>query len=153
MDHSQTLSKNVEHLAFARLAGDSAFELMLTFVLLFGTSTGGGLNPARQFGPTVVSGHTDELWVFLVAPMVAAGIAARLLQAFQRQRQLLAHRLCGTHTDGRRLDERRGTAGCTLSSGSGMNRVQDVCRRFTYKSTTQCRARIGGGRKAALAKV
>jgi hypothetical protein len=79
-------------------------------IALLGTSTGGSLNPARQFGPALVSGHTDKLWVFLVAPMVGAGIAARLLQAFQRYRQLLTHRLCGTHPDGRRLDERSGTA-------------------------------------------
>jgi glycerol uptake facilitator-like aquaporin len=79
-------------------------------IALLGTSTGGSLNPARQFGPAVVSGHTDELWVFLAAPMAGAGIAARLLQAFQRRRKLLTHRLCGTHPDDRRLDERSGTA-------------------------------------------
>jgi glycerol uptake facilitator-like aquaporin len=87
-------------------------------IALLGTSTGGSLNPARQFGPAVVSGHTDELWVFLVAPMVGAGIAARLLQAFQRHRQLLTHRLCGTHPDGRRLDERSGTAGRNPSTAA-----------------------------------
>src|SRR5580692_2358712 len=36
MDQSPAQSKNVEHVAFARLARDSAFELILTFVLLFG---------------------------------------------------------------------------------------------------------------------
>jgi glycerol uptake facilitator-like aquaporin len=87
-------------------------------IALLGTSTGGSLNPARQFGPAVVSGHTDELWVFLVAPMVGAGIAARLLQAFQRHRQLLTHRLCGTHPDGRRLDELSSTTGRTPSTAA-----------------------------------
>jgi glycerol uptake facilitator-like aquaporin len=77
-------------------------------IALLGTSTGGSLNPARQFGPAVVSGHTDELWVFLVAPMVGAEIAARLRQAFHRHRRVLTHRLCGTHRDGRRLNERSG---------------------------------------------
>lgn len=56
---------------------------------LLGTQTGGSLNPARQFGPAVVSGHTDKLWVFLMAPMVGAEAAARLLQSFQKRRQAL----------------------------------------------------------------
>lgn len=80
-------------------------------IVLLGTSTGGSLNPARQFGPAVVSGHTDKLWVYLLAPMLGAEIAARLKQALQKRRQPLTHRLCGTHPDGRRLDDRGGGAG------------------------------------------
>ena len=74
-------------------------------IVLLGTQTGGSLNPARQFGPAVISGHTGKLWVFLVAPMVGAELAARLLQAFQKRRQVLTHRLCGTQADGRALDD------------------------------------------------
>lgn len=77
-------------------------------IALLGTSTGGSLNPARQFGPAVVSGHTDELWVFLIAPMAGAEIAAWLRQALQGHRRVLTHRLCGTRPDGRPLDERSG---------------------------------------------
>jgi glycerol uptake facilitator-like aquaporin len=69
-------------------------------IAALGTQTGGSLNPARQFGPAVVSGHTAQLWVFLLAPMVGAELAARLLQAIQKHRQVLTHRLCGTHSDG-----------------------------------------------------
>jgi glycerol uptake facilitator-like aquaporin len=47
--------------------------------------------------------NTDDLWVFLIAPMVGAEIAERLLQALQRRRQELTHRLCGTLPDGRPL--------------------------------------------------
>jgi glycerol uptake facilitator-like aquaporin len=79
-------------------------------IALLRTSTG-SLNPARQFGPAIVSRHTDKLWVFLIAPMIGAEIAARLQQALQRHRQVLTHRLCGTHADGRPLDDpRRPTA-------------------------------------------
>jgi glycerol uptake facilitator-like aquaporin len=73
-------------------------------IALLGTQTGGSLNPARQFGPAVVSQHMAKLWVYLIAPMVGAELAARLLQAFQKRRQVLTHRLCGTHADGRPLD-------------------------------------------------
>jgi len=78
-------------------------------IALLGTQSGGSLNPARQFGPAVVSAHTAKLWVFLVAPMVGAELGAQLLRAF-RKRQVLTHRLCGTHPDGARLDDPSGEA-------------------------------------------
>jgi glycerol uptake facilitator-like aquaporin len=65
-------------------------------IATLGTQTGGSLNPARQFGPAVVSGHTDKLWVFLLAPMVGAEVAARLLETLQHRGQVLTHRLCGS---------------------------------------------------------
>ena len=73
-------------------------------IAMLGTETGGSLNPARQFGPAMVSGHTGTLWVFLLAPMVGAKVAARLLKIFQRRGQVLTHRLCGTEVDGAPLD-------------------------------------------------
>lgn len=78
-------------------------------ITLLGTQSGGSLNPARQFGPAVVSAHTAKLWVFLVAPMVGAELGAQLLRTFRKpirkRRQVLTHRLCGTDPDGARLDD------------------------------------------------
>jgi glycerol uptake facilitator protein/aquaporin Z len=65
-------------------------------IALLGTATGGSLNPARQFGPAVASGQTRFLWVYLLAPMFGAAIAAWLRRKIQRQRRVLTHRLCGT---------------------------------------------------------
>jgi glycerol uptake facilitator-like aquaporin len=76
-------------------------------IAMLGTQTGGSLNPARQFGPAVGSGHTDKLWVFLLAPMVGAEVAARLLKTLQHRGQVLTHRLCGTKVSGEPLDDRR----------------------------------------------
>jgi glycerol uptake facilitator-like aquaporin len=76
-------------------------------IAMLGTQTGGSLNPARQFGPAVVSGHTDKLWVFLLAPVVGAEMAARVLKTFQHRGQVLTHRLCGTQVSGAPLDDRR----------------------------------------------
>lgn len=73
-------------------------------IAALGAQSGGSLNPARQFGPAVVSGHTSELWVFLVAPMVGAELAPRLLCAIQKRHRVLTYRLCGTRSDGRPLD-------------------------------------------------
>ena len=74
-------------------------------IALMGTQSGGSLNPARQFGPAVVSAYTTNLWVFLLAPMVGAELGAQLLNAFQKRRKVLTHRLCGTDPDGGRLKE------------------------------------------------
>jgi len=74
-------------------------------IALLGTETGGSLNPARQFGPAIASAHTAKLWVFLVAPMVGAEFGAQLLRALQKRRHVLTHRLCGTQSNGARLDD------------------------------------------------
>src|SRR6266404_6587373 len=76
-------------------------------IALLGTQTGGSLNPARQFGPALVSGHTDMLWVFLLALMVGAEVAARLLKTLQQRCQVLTHRLCGTEVSGEPLEDQR----------------------------------------------
>jgi glycerol uptake facilitator-like aquaporin len=65
-------------------------------IAVLGTATGGSLNPARQFGPAVVSGATQYLWVYLLAPMLGAEFAAWLRRAIQSRRAVLTHRLCGT---------------------------------------------------------
>jgi hypothetical protein len=46
-----------------------------TAIATLGTSTGGSVNPARQFGPAALSGQTRFLWVYLLAPMVGATLA------------------------------------------------------------------------------
>jgi glycerol uptake facilitator-like aquaporin len=74
-------------------------------IAVLGTSTGGSVNPARQFGPAVMSGETHFLWVYLLAPMLGAVIGAWLRQTIQHRRTVLTHRLCGTHADGRRLSD------------------------------------------------
>ena len=76
-------------------------------IAMLGTQTGGSLNPARQFGPAVFSGYTDKLWVFLLAPMLGAEIAAQLLRTLRRRGPVLTHRLCGTQVSGALLDDRR----------------------------------------------
>jgi glycerol uptake facilitator-like aquaporin len=41
-------------------------------IAALGTSTGGSVNPARQFGPATLSGQTHFLWAYLLAPMAGA---------------------------------------------------------------------------------
>ncbi|WP_267242592.1 MIP/aquaporin family protein [Streptomyces sp. PR69] len=51
-------------------------------IYCFGPLSGGGVNPARQLGPALLSGRTDLLWLYLTAPvagaLLAAGISAAL---------------------------------------------------------------------------
>jgi glycerol uptake facilitator protein len=45
-------------------------------VMIGGPLTGGSFNPARFFGPALVSGTWDDAWLYLIAPVVGGVIAA-----------------------------------------------------------------------------
>jgi MIP family channel proteins len=51
--------------------------LTLTFlVMIFGPLTGACFNPARWFGPALISGEWGGVWPFVVGPLVGALLAA-----------------------------------------------------------------------------
>ena len=54
----------------------------LTLVHLLGINfTGTSVNPARSFGPALIAGSWDGLWVFILAPLVG-GILAAVIYGF-----------------------------------------------------------------------
>lgn len=60
--------------------------LTLTFVHIMGIPlTGTSVNPARSFGPALVLGGValKQVWLFIVAPLVGAALAACLFKCFK----------------------------------------------------------------------
>jgi MIP family channel proteins len=58
-------------------------------VMVFGPLTGGSLNPARWFGPALVSGDFSDGWLYIVAPILgalAAGYGYRAIEIDAKDR-------------------------------------------------------------------
>lgn len=51
-------------------------------VLIAGPVTGGSLNPARTLGPMIVAGDFSAVWVYILAPVIGAVLAAVLYDRF-----------------------------------------------------------------------
>ena len=57
---------------FAGLAIGSTVLLEAMFA---GPICGASMNPVRSLTPALISGHTEHLWIYLIAPIVGAALA------------------------------------------------------------------------------
>ena len=60
------------------LAGIAIGGALGVGVLIFGPVTGASFNPARWFGPALVSGEFTDAWLYILGPILGA-LAAALL--------------------------------------------------------------------------
>ena len=67
------VSQNKSITEFTALAVGATVALEALFA---GPITGASMNPARSLAPALVSGHTEYLWLYLLAPVVGALLAS-----------------------------------------------------------------------------
>jgi aquaporin NIP len=56
-------------------AGIAIGSVILLEAMFAGPICGASMNPARSLGPAIVSGHVENLWVYLTAPVIGAALA------------------------------------------------------------------------------
>ena len=61
---------------FNKTAGLTIGLVIAFDIMAFGPWTGAAMNPARWFGPAVVTGTWDDWWVWVVGPVAGAIVAA-----------------------------------------------------------------------------
>jgi aquaporin Z len=57
------------------MAGAAVGATVCMAAMFAGPVTGASMNPARSFAPALVSGILAGLWIYLVAPLIGAGLA------------------------------------------------------------------------------
>ncbi len=59
-------------------AGLAIGNVVLLEAMFAGPISGASMNPARSFGPAVVSGHLQHLWIYFAAPVAGAVLSVYL---------------------------------------------------------------------------
>lgn len=62
--------------AVGELAGIAIGGVVALLSLFAGPISGAGMNPARSFGPALVEGHMDLMWIYALGPITGAVLGA-----------------------------------------------------------------------------
>jgi aquaporin Z len=65
--------------AVARFTGVTAGLLVASFITFEAPLSGMSMNPARSFGPGLLGGVHDDLWIYFVAPLAGMLAAAEFV--------------------------------------------------------------------------
>ena len=65
------------------MAGAAIGGAVALLALFAGPVTGASMNPARSLGPNLVSMNLDVIWLYLVAPVIGAVLAAPTCRVIQ----------------------------------------------------------------------
>jgi aquaporin NIP len=69
---------------FAGLAIGGVVALEAMFA---GPVCGASMNPARSFSPAIVSGHTEHLWIYIIAPILGAVSAVPVFKLLKHEKK------------------------------------------------------------------
>lgn len=73
-----TAKKETEH-----LTGLVVGLVIVAIILFAGPISGASINPARSIGPAVIAGNLNNLWLYIVAPILGATSAVLLWKYFE----------------------------------------------------------------------
>ncbi len=74
-------------------AGIAVGAVIALEAMFAGPICGASMNPARSLAPAIVSGHLENIWVYLAAPLLGAGAAVLSCRCVQEQGCCSAARL------------------------------------------------------------
>jgi aquaporin Z len=64
--------------SFGKIAGLGIGFTITMDIMMGGPFTGAAMNPARSFGPAIVSGELTGMWVYVLGPIIGGTLAALL---------------------------------------------------------------------------
>jgi len=67
------------------MAGIAIGATVLVEALFAGPISGASMNPVRSLAPAIISGQLSTLWIYLIAPVIGAGLASLLLAHFNKE--------------------------------------------------------------------